>query len=61
MGCTRDWTNKRRERTAGTYQLTMGFPSLDFFYTHDSTYMSKVEIRTLRSFLLIEQCAGPSS
>ena len=32
-----------------------------FFYTRDSTKMAKVDIWTLRSFLLIKQCPGPSS
>ena len=32
-----------------------------FLYKHNFTWMSKVEIWTLRSFLLIEQLPGPSS
>ena len=51
-----------RSKFKGTQQL-FGFLLHKVFltHTHDSTWMSKVEIWTLRSFLLIEQCPGPSS
>ena len=37
-------------------------PKIPFeIFLYDSTQMSKIEISTLRSFLLIKQCPGPSS
>lgn len=52
---------REKSKNCGDEETLGNQNNFNFIYKYDSTYMSKVDLWPLRSFLLIEQFPGPSS